>query len=441
MSSYVTSPFVLEERRLQGIVNRCSEELDLALQKVIEQQNSMKQREEEQKQKDRAYFEAQSGTDQAHIRTLQREKAELEEKKRQLRDMLRTIQLEFQVFQNNHFDLEAIMERHEQLSFWLENSEGNLEELERHILAHVQKAEKKVREQSAKENGRARYSVEHAVKKLGNKGVSLQMNVQSDSMEEQVSPLDKYETKMEMAMRSPYQDRFPSLHQLKKEFDLQPEYAKAAFAVNHMRKLDEIIRQLEEIVNSEKAADKKREEAILRYRAICSLMQEEVEESFIADERSTRKLIQISNELYKKYQEIQKHEYVSAAIANVMERHGISYQDSKNAAYGSIMRFSMEHASVDISGTENNHLIMEVSGEYRGEAPTLDERRKSVSSARHLCSLLKTIEIELKEDYGIVFGSVLAEQPSEESIEMKCVTSKSGDKKYRDEKKRTFDMM
>lgn len=442
MSSYITSPFVLEERRLQGIVSKCSEEFECALQKVIEQQNLIKEREEKQRQRDQAYFEAQSKADQEHRERIQREKMKLADKKSQLKDMLRTIQQEIYVFQDKDFELETIVERQKQLNFRLENGEENIEELERSVLAHIQETEKKIQEESAKKNGTVIYAAEPSVTKLGKKGISLQLNQQSVSEEEErVTPLDEFTAKMEMAMRSQYHNRFPSLLRLKKDFDLQPEYAKTAFAVKHMRKMDEMIRQLEAVADSEKAEDHKREEAILRYRTICSLVHADVDEHLIKDERSTRKLIQKYQELYKQYQESQKQEYVSAAVADVMERHGILYQDSRNAAYGNIMRFSMEHASVDISGTENNHLVMEVSGEYRGEAPTLDERRKSVSSAQHLCSLLKTIEAELKEEYGIVFGSILAEQPSEEGIEMKKAVGKTGDKKYRDEKKQTFDMM
>ena len=38
MSSYISSPFELEERRLQGIVNKCSDALDAALAHVMEQE-------------------------------------------------------------------------------------------------------------------------------------------------------------------------------------------------------------------------------------------------------------------------------------------------------------------------------------------------------------------------------------------------------------------
>lgn len=101
----------------------------------------------------------------------------------------------------------------------------------------------------------------------------------------------------------------------------------------------------------------------------------------------------------------------------------------------------MDNASVDVSGTENNHLVMEVSGQYSGDVPTLNERRKSVSSAQHLCSLLKSIEAELKAEYGIVFGNILTEQPGEATIVMRRVTSETGDKKYWSEKKQTLDAM
>lgn len=442
MSSYVTSPFVVEERRLQGIVNKCSEDLNIALQNIIEQQNLMKEKEEEQKRIDRLYFVSQVNADNEHRENQLKKSVELMDKKRHLREMLQNIQLELNIFQNGNFEMEVIMERQRKLWYRLENSEENFEDLKKSIIIHIQEAEKKVKEQSAKKSGRIDYSVENVVMKPGKKGVSLQMNKQFGSEEKiRTNPLDEFVAKMEIAISSQYRNRFPSLVQLKRDFDLQPEYAKAAFAVNNMQKIDEIIRQLEAIENSGKIANDKRQKIVLRYRAICNLMHEVVDERLVEDERSTRKLLQTYTDLFKKYQELKKHEYVSAAVADIMERHGISYQDSRNSTYGNIMRFSMDNASVDVSETENNHLVMEVSGEYSGDVPTLNERRKSVSSAQHLCSLLKSIEAELKAEYGIVFGHILTEQPSEATIVMKRVTSETGDKKFWNEKKQTLDTM
>lgn len=442
MSSYVTSPFVLEERRLQGIVNKCSEDLNIALQNIIEQQNLIKEKEEERKRIDKSYFVSQVKADNEHRENLLKKSVELMDKKRHLREMLQNIQLELNIFQNGNFEMELIMERQKQLWYRLEKSEENFEELENSIIIHIQEAEKKVKDQSAEKSGRIVHSVENVAMKHGKKGVSLQMNKQFGSEEKiRTNPLDVFAAKMEMAISSQYRKRFPSLIQLKRDFDLQPEYARAAFAVNNMQKIDEIIRQLETIANSGKIANDKREKIVLRYRAICNLMHEAVDERLVENERSTRKLLQTYNDLFKKYQEVKKHEYVSAAVADIMERHGISYQDSRNSTYGQIMHFAMDNASVDISGTENNHLVMEVSGEYSGDVPTLNERRKSVSSAHHLCSLLKSIEDELKREYGIVFGNILTEQPSEETIVMKRVTSETLDKKYWNEKKQTLDTM
>ena len=44
MSSYISSPFELEERRLQGIVNKCSDALDAALAHVMEQEMCIRDR-------------------------------------------------------------------------------------------------------------------------------------------------------------------------------------------------------------------------------------------------------------------------------------------------------------------------------------------------------------------------------------------------------------
>ena len=69
----------------------------------------------------------------------------------------------------------------------------------------------------------------------------------------------------------------------------------------------------------------------------------------------------------------------------------------------------------------------------------MNDRRKSVSSAHQLCSLMKTIEMELKEEYGIVFGTILAERPSEEAIVMEQKGRGSEERRYTGKKKAMSD--
>lgn len=440
MSSYISSPFELEERRLQGIVNKCCEALDAALAHVMEQEKLIRQNAEKDKRKNELYLVSQSEAAEEYKRNVQIRNVEKERKKRYLGKTLQDIQLELNVFQKEYCGLEAIMERQKQLWFLLESEAGELDELEESIAAHAEAAERKIRQMSEEKQGKIVFSVDTMVIKQRNKGVSLQVNEFPDAGKTvRRKPLDIFIHKLEAAVKSQYSSRFPSLLQLNKDFDLQPDYAKAAFAVNNMQKLDALLKQLQAAEDNDRAAGERYEKIVLRYKALCNLMHEAVDERLIKEEGSSRKLLRISDDLFRKYQEQQKHAYVAAAVSEVMGRHGISFQDGYSFDNSRIMHFSMDNATVDVSGTENNLLIMEVAGEYHGEAPTMNERRKSVSSAQRLCSLLQPVAAELKDEYGIIFGSIFTEPPCEETIAMRKAGGKTEDKKYWEGKKQVSD--
>ena len=84
---------------------------------------------------------------------------------------------------------------------------------------------------------------------------------------------------------------------------------------------------------------------------------------------------------------------------------------------------------------------MEVSGVYGGEKPTLEEKRKSVASAKKFCSLIKHIEKDLREEYGILLKDDWIQEPSEESICMEQSSHAAGQKKSYTEKKAMADFL
>lgn len=442
MSSYVTSPFVLEERRLQGIVNQCCADLNSALQKVQEQQRLMQQKEAEQREKDNSYFVSERAAETARQRDVQMHKMHVAQKKKQLREMLEQMQIELDAFKRMYAGMETLQERQNQLLHLVESTSENLDELESSIVHHIQKTEEQVKIIAEERAGRGFRSDTVMVTKQIKKGISLQMEVPGETAKRHTeTPLHTFVYKMKMAMESPASSRFPSLLQLKREFDSQPEYAKSAFAVRNIKKLDEILRQLEMISKNAKADSDKREKFVAQYRAVCRLINVEVDEKLIEDKKSTRRLVQIYEDLFKKYQEQKKHTYVANAVATVMERHGIIFEDSKHSPWGNIMQFSMDHATIDISGAEGSQLTFEVSGKYEGDAPTVNEKRKSVASAQKVCSLMQTIEYELREEYGILFGRMLREEPSEETMVMKKASGESGSRKHATTKKQLADML
>ncbi|MBR4027691.1 MAG: hypothetical protein IKJ01_09130 [Lachnospiraceae bacterium] len=432
MSSYITSPFVLEERRLQGIVNQCTQDFNIALQNVRQQQDFINQKAKMQNRKDQQYFVSNEISEKEYKTGILERHVELQEKRQYLQEMLQSMKIELDIFQREYSEMDNAIKRQAQLEFRLENSLENLEQLEVDIGFHIKTTEAEIQQLSEEKYRKFvyEYKLDNIVNKKAKKGISLQVHKQ-ENLQNTVydAPFDIFVAKLAQVLDSPYHNRFPSIRKLKEAFDLQPEYAKPAFAVKHMQKLDELLKQLQAISNTEKMADNKRQKIVLQYRAICNLMHIEADERMIEDERSTRKLIQLYQELFRNYQEQKKQEYISSAISNVMQKRGIVFQDSINSDYGNVMQFGLDNATIQISGTEHNYLELEVAGQYFGELPTLNERRKSVSSMEHFCSLFRQIEIELKEDYGIIFQNILTEVPNEDAIQMRKISNQEG-KKY-----------
>lgn len=152
------------------------------------------------------------------------------------------------------------------------------------------------------------------------------------------------------------------------------------------------------------------------------------------DENSTTRLDSLNKEMFKRYNEQKKHEYLSNALAVVLKRHDIEFQDSSAGEHESRFSFSMENAELSVSSTNNGILSMHVTGVYSGQHETANDMRKSIASAVHLCSSMNQIKEELASEFGIHFQEIRTESPTEENIVMKSVSEYSHSKKHLREK-------
>lgn len=419
MSSYLTSPFVLEERRLQGIVDQCSHNFYCALLEVEEQEKRISRLKKRQEEKDSDYYVAKEDAVISQREQQKRLSKESKEKKAALEEHLKRIEIELDAFSKQYEGMESAMGRQRRLTLQLRNTFEDFAEIEQCITKHEEDIWRDIRTISEKKAGMSnQYSyLERNTDHSALKGVSLQIEKKAEYVQD--SPVKIFEEKLKSAMASTYAGQYISLNELKEQYEKEEDYAKAAFAVSHMKQLEAILKQLEGLSTLEQRDLEERSEVVLRYKAVCRLMRLPVDEKLIADEKANRMLMRKYNEYYKKYEEKQKEQYITESITSVMEKHGIFYQNSDAEQEDGAIHFEMENALLDVSGMDSDRLIMEVSGEYAGEEPTLNEKRKSVSAAGHFCSLLSEIETELERDYGIVFRQVLTENPSEETIKMK----------------------
>lgn len=420
MSSYVTSPFVLEERKLQGIADQCRRDFCLALDEVKEQEEKIRELAKRQEESDKNYRREKEEA------VLLREKeqalfAERDKKKKaELKKRLKNLDTELAVYEKRYGSMERALLRQDRLWLQLDNTVCDFAEIERRI----REQEKKVREEiqtisgeRAAEASRYFYAGSETGS-LGAKGISLQtVPEEKNAGYMPDSPVKIFEKKLQRALSSPFAEKYPSLAAMKEQYNREPDYAKAAFAVKNREYLEKLERQLEGLLALERREQEKRRETAIQYRAVCRLLGMVPDEELMADEKADRALAGRCHDLYREYEEKKRQEYVSAAIASVMEKHGIFYQDGAEDV--GKMHFDMEDAQLDISGVDSGHLRMEVSGEYAGEKPALNDKRKAALAAGHFCELLTEIEEELKTDYGIVFCRVLTQKPDEETIAMR----------------------
>lgn len=433
MSSYVTSPFVLEEQRLQGIVQQCSQDLDRALEKVLEQQQIMLQRQTELREKEIQYHEGINKEAFLYSREQSIEKRKVAEKRKELKETLATVQIELNAYAKSYGSLESATKRQSQLMSMLEAETADLYLIEKKIQEHIKASELEMGKNIAVLSS-SNKSSDMAVSRTrrGQTGVSLKEGAEDTKVRnKKKSPLDIFDAKLERALSSPFSGRLPELQRLKKEMDKQPDYAKLAFSIKNMKKLDALLARIAGLEKQKQSSQSQQELLVFQYKAICSLLGEEPDVDLISDERSHLKLQQVYEEKLLFYQEKKKNEYISHAVRTVLERHGIVFYE---AGDGTDMRFSLENAQLNVSGSDVDSLSMEVIGEYSGEAPTLDDIRKSTSTAKKFCSLLSSIESELAEEYGIVLKKVVTLPPSEEHIAMKKKNVHTS-KKYHTRKK------
>ena len=141
MSSYVTSPFVLEEQRLQGIVQQCSQDLDRALEKVLEQQQIMLQRQTELREKEIQYHEGINKEAFLYSREQSIEKRKVAEKRKELKETLATVQIELNAYAKSYGSLESATKRQSQLMSMLEAETADLYLIEKKIQEHIKASE------------------------------------------------------------------------------------------------------------------------------------------------------------------------------------------------------------------------------------------------------------------------------------------------------------
>lgn len=433
MSSYVASPFEIESRRLQGIINVCNQNLNQAIHDLQNYQKSLTEKHLEQQRQDRKSIAEIRQASAVELEKSRKRKEEISQKRAELRTALKNMQIQLDVFAKHYGELKIAADRQQKLEYSLEHSESDLLLVEREIASHVRMTEMEIRKNSS-DRVRAQIQQEVARKKItrGARISSLAIEEEEEKTKRSAPVLhDLFEAKLQQALSSEYALRIPDLQEMQREYEKTPSYAKSAYAARNKKRLEMALSRLDSIQQQKEQKASMNNQMALRYQGYCKLLNRKVEESLMTNPAKAKLLEKVCEEYERLYREQEKRAYVSNALAAVMKKRGIEYQD---AGPGGNMLFAMDHAQLSVAGTGTDYLTMEIAGEYSGAAPTLDDRRKSQAAAVHFCSMLQDITEELRRDYGVVFKHITTEEPTADRIVMKK-SGTQGSRKYHADKK------
>lgn len=423
MSSYETSPYVLEEQRLAGIVNACKSHLSQVIAEMEYQRKHMLEVERGFRENDKKYANNESVAKERVTETIKNIESFREKKRYEIQDELHRIKLELQGFGIERGGYSEVFNELEKAEYLSADADCDLEYLERIVSQQKKKLKmffniSENANELDKENLRFNGQVSS---QRAEKGISLTLSndIKSQNKSVESKPIDLFSEQLLYIMQSEFSDKFPSVLRIKKEFDDTPDYSKKIYVLEHMEELEKHyirLRKMEEHATGEKDL---RDEWIKEYDGLCKILHIEPNEDICGKEVNIHTIKEICEELFDTYVGKSTQKYVVEALKIVMSRYGIEFQSDSSSDNMAHAQFRMENANIDVYGSDYSQLNIQVSGSYTGDAPTVDETRKSANSAIHFCDKMKLIEEELKNDFGICFNRNVLEEPTEDNIIMK----------------------
>lgn len=417
MSSYVESAFSIERRRLQGIVNQCEKELENALCKL-----ATKKQEKEQA---RNIFQ----TNTAIGRRTQGDNRKNTDIQKSI--LVNNIRARCEFLQKTYFSVidETVKRKLDEIILFATHGDVREELLMSMLSACEEQLDRRIHQDNVVAD---KYKVAHLASVTPatavqdrRRGIKIGSKKQNP-LEGTTAVKEEFEQKLEIIKSFDRYKKCEELLQIEKEFITQPDFAKELYAQQNIARLDAYIQ--EELRKKEQASESDGHKEALKkqYEVLIGLTGSENDQSIpdvdSLDNISAKSIETYCEKLQSRLIEMRKKEYVSNAVRTVMQRHGIACCTiSDNVTLPQSYQYD-ENIDFNISGISQNRFISEINGKFYGKTPTLDERRKSVGSAKKACEFLRAIREELAKEFGIIFDEANIIEPSEKSIVMKNIS-------------------
>lgn len=415
MSSYIDSAYSIERRRLQGIVSQCEKELEDAISAVAakkyERQSSQK------KFQDNIKKGQQTHGDDKRLENMGRSSflGELFSRCDSLEriygeEMDAAIQIQLNEIRN-HIHQRDVHE--ELLVIMIDRCEEELVKKTHNKSIFIDELNK---ENKNPDHKRRIISEGKKGMKLGNPEKKVEDSLTYDSL------ADEFEQRLQEVKSFASSEDRRLVQTIECEYKNQPDFAKTLYLSKALPQLEAILQKEINKKDTIKKAETKADQLMKRYEALMLLLKNEESNRITYTsnlEGISLKALELQcEELEKALVEKRKKEYMLSAVKTVMQKHGIVCCDlSKNNVPAQSYQYD-ENVDFSISGILQNRFVAEMKGKYFGKAPTLDDRRRSVASAKKACGFLKKIRDELEQDYGIIFDDVEIIDPSEKTITM-----------------------
>lgn len=426
MSSYVESLFSIQTRNLRDIVNQCEQQLQLAVDKLLNKQLQCKHEKDD--------FNKRMET-AARQQAIEHEKnvSIYNEMKRKLYNKCESL---LKVYKE---DIDPKIEKQLQ-DIKSQIIEGDLklndiaiiiDKYERDIIEKIQNTNAMKTKILSEQHYHAPIDISEK-----RKGVPLDFSM---NRHQKIASVDSditvlFERKLQELKQNNDITGFQQekIISIEKMYHSTPVFAKELFVSKTFNELEEMERTI--YIKQKQKNDNEKQIKILKlkYQALKQLLCE-VPATYDVDldKTSLTEINILCNKLEELYIMEQKKIYITSSIKTVLKNHNISFYEmdtDKNVTYK--CKYD-DNIIFKIEGLSQNQFITEMRGTYFGEMPTIEDRRKSVSSAKKACSFLKKIRKELELDYGVIFNDIETDEPEEENIQMvKEINGNTELKKY-----------
>lgn len=155
-----------------------------------------------------------------------------------------------------------------------------------------------------------------------------------------------------------------------------------------------------------KQADQR--EQILRYRALCKLLEQQPDPVVLADVDLCRRQ---AEEMWKQFSQCRQHTFMVQQLREVFAAHGIPVQAAQEYDYDAVSLCPLgQNAHLVVTHHSGGAFEMEVEGVCAGQEPTDDEMLEVLEQAVAFCRLYPKIEKDLAER-GIHLVNHISREP------------------------------